>query len=472
MKHYLQNDSVIGIKKLIYRYEHCLENEYFETFCEQDFLDIAEYYNQEKFHKAAIRTIEIGIASFPKSRDLKKSQIRLLIKYDHPKLAQELMQKKEGTPLTASDYELLRAEDMISKGDYSEALIKLAFLKKKYQQPKVRSDIFVLESLVYEKQRKFDLVFKAITEALYYSPTHENALLRMLFCIEFTKKHKESIKIHQQLLQKEHYSALTWYNLGHSFYHEFMYEEAIEAFEFANIIDSRLDAALYFCGELYMLRGIYTKAIECFDKMLDQFEVTKPEVYLNLATCHLYTGNTELSLVYLKFAWTLDEDPQILYLMAEAYRLQKKYKEAFEKYYEVLEIDHTREDVHIQLATLYFERFEFEKSRFHFEIALEQAPEMSDYWIKYASLFVNIGELQKAEIILNEAKEFNYCPKILFCQAACLMKLDKKKLGLSILEEALKLDINQQEIIFEFVDDLEEDVSINAILKYYNGEKK
>ena len=75
MKHYLQNDSEYGIKKLIYRYEHCLENEFFETFDEQNFIDIAKHYNLERFHLEAIRTIEIGIATFPKSRNLKKKLI-------------------------------------------------------------------------------------------------------------------------------------------------------------------------------------------------------------------------------------------------------------------------------------------------------------------------------------------------------------------------------------------------------------
>ena len=472
MKHYLQNDFDFEIKKLIFRYEHCLEKNCFTSFEENDFLNIADHYNQEKFPSEAIHSLERGIAIFPKSRDLKKTQIRLLIQYNHPNLAQELLQKREGSVLAESDYDLLDVEDLFTKGDFSKALNKLDNLKKKYQEPQIRSDIFVLESLIYEKQSQFDMAFKSINEALYYSPTHENALVRMLFCIEFTKKHKESIKIHQQLLQKEHYSALTWYNLGHSFYHEAMYEEAIEAFEFATIIDSKLDAAYYFCAEIYMFRGIYTRAIECYEKMINQFTISKPEVYLNLAQCHISTGNPELALVYLKHAWTLDEDPQVLFLRAEAHRYQKKYDEAFKNYFEVLELDDTREDVHIQLATLFFERCEYEKSRLHFEIALEAAPEMSDYWIQYASLFLNIGEVHQAEIILNKAKEYNYCAKILFCQAACLMLIGKKKMGFTTLEEAIKIDINQQGVIFEFAEELEDDISVNAILRYYNGENK
>jgi len=471
MKHYLQNNPRNGIEKLIHRYEHCIENKHFESINEDDFLSIADHYNRENFYEEAFLSVERGLATHPKSRDLRKTQIRLLIQHDHPKLARKLLQKREGTALSGADIELLKVETLIGQKKFDQALSKLNKLKRKHHLPKNRSDIFALEALVYEKLRNFDLAFKAINEALYYSPTHENALLRMLFCVEFTKKHIESIKIHQQLLQKEHYSALTWYNLGHSFYHEFMYEEAIEAFEFAYIIDSKLDAAYYFCAELYMLRGIYTKAIQCYDEMVDRFTVSNPDVFINLAECHIKIGNPEIALGYLKYALTLEENPNTLFWMAEAYRIQKRHKEAFEKYFEALEIDDSREDIHIRLATLFFERVEFEKSQYHFEKAIEYAPEMSDYWIQYASLFYNIGEIRKAEIVLNEAKENNYCARIIFCQAACLMVMGKKKMGLQFLEEAIKCDINQQDIIFEFAEELEDDVNVKAILKYYNSEE-
>ena len=470
MKHYLQNNSN-GIRKLVQKYELCKENERFENFEEQDFLIIAAHYNQERFPKEAILTIKRGIATYPKSRNLKTQQIRLLIDQRDPSLALAVLQHDANQTLTPADMDLLTVESMIRSKKYETALSKLAWMKKKYHLPKTRSDIFVLEGLIYEKLQQFDLVFKAINEALYYSPTHEAALERMIFCVEFTKKHKESIRYHKQLLKKEHYSALTWYNLGISLYHEFLYEEAIEAFEFAFVINSDLDPAYYYCAEVYMLQGIYTKAIEIYDEMLDRFHVTKPEVYINLAECHIKTGNPNLALGYLKFASILDEDAQISFLMAEAYKNMKKDDKAFRHYFEALKIDETREDVHIQLAILYFERCEFEQASYHFEIAVNLAPEMSFHWIKYASLFINIGEIKKAEAVLSEGLEHNYCPQILFCQGACLMLLGKKKAGISLIDEALNLDINQQDIIFEFAGELRNNKSIQAVLRYYNNDK-
>ena len=470
MKHYLQNDSIKGIKKLIENYEMSLSSNQFSEFNENDFLQIADFYDLESFPNEAMISIQHGIAAYPQSCILLKQMIRLMMQQNHPSLALEILEKDKTEILSPSDLDLLNAEALVIQGRYNKALSKLEKMKRKYQKPIVRSDIYVLMSFIFEKQNNTESALEAINQALHYTPSHKNALRRVLYFLEFTKRHKENIRFQKQLLQKEHYSALTWYNLGISFYHQFMYEEAAEAFEFAYIIDSELDPAYYYCAEMYMLRGIYTEAIKVYDQMLDKFHVTKPEVYINLATSHIKTGSPNMALGYLKFAFILDEDPQILFLLAEAHRNKKNYDKAFHYYFETLELDETREDVHLSLALLYFERFDFLKASEHFEIAVEQAPEISSYWISYASLFMNIGEIEKAEAILNEGKEQNYCPQILFCQAACLMMMGKKKLGLHIMDEALNLDINQQGLIFEFAGELENDKDVNAILQYYNGE--
>ena len=470
MKHYLQNNSNNGIRKLVQQYELCKPKDRFKKFKEKDFIAIAQHYNQERFLQEAIHTINQGIATYPKSQILKVQQIRLLIDQNHPSLALALLQQADNEVLTAIDLDLLAVESMIRSKKYEAALSKLNGMKRKYQLPKDRSDIFVLEGLIYEKLNQFDMVFRSINEALHYNPSHEGALTRMLFFVDFTRKHKESIRFHQQLLKKEHYSALTWYNLGISLYHEFMYEEAIEAFEFAFIIDSDLDPAYYYCAEVYMLQGIYSKAIEIYDQMLNRFHVTKPEVYINLAECHIKTGNSNLAIGYLKFASILDEDAQISFLMAEAYKNLKKFDKAFDHYFEALKIDDTREDIHIQLAVLYFEKCDFESAEYHFDQAVNLAPYSSEHWVSYASLFINIGEIKKAENILKEGIEYNYDAKLLFCQAACQILLGKRKAGITLMDEALNLDINQQDVIFIFAGELREDESVQAILKYYNRE--
>ena len=219
-----------------------------------------------------------------------------------------------------------------------------------------------------------------------------------------------------------------------------------------------------------MLQRNYSKATKIYDEMLDRFHVTKPEIYINLAECHIKTGNPNLALGYLKFASVLDEDAQISFLMAEAYKDLKKFDKAFHHYFEALEIDGTREDIHVQLAVLYFERCDFEAAAYHFDFAVNLAPYMSEHWISYASLFINIGEEKKAAAILKEGLEYNHCPNLLYCLGATKILLKKTKAGISLIDEALNLDINQQDVIFSFAGELQDNESIRAILKYYNEE--
>ena len=82
----------------------------------------------------------------------------------------------------------------------------------------------------------YNKMFESLQNALVADLNCEEALERIWLCTELANKYKESAVLHNQILDKNAYSYLAWYNLGHAYNGLKMNKEAIEAFEFSYVI--------------------------------------------------------------------------------------------------------------------------------------------------------------------------------------------------------------------------------------------
>ncbi|HPQ21317.1 MAG TPA: hypothetical protein PK147_05670, partial [Saprospiraceae bacterium] len=74
--------------------------------------------------------------------------------------------------------------------------------------------------------------------------------------------------------------------------------------------------------------------------------------------------------------------------------------------------------------------------------------------------------------IVEEADYHTYGADLLYCKAAALFFLKRKKSGLKILEEALIDDIAAKTILFNLAPELEVDKEIAAMVSYYISESE
>jgi hypothetical protein len=82
-----------------------------------------------------------------------------------------------------------------------------------------------------------------------------------------------------------------------------------------------------------------------------------------------------------------------------------------------------------------------------------------------------LGLYKEALQIVNEAEEYTYGADLLYCKAAALFFLKKKKPGLKVLEEALLEEFKTHHILFSLAPELEVDKEIAAMISYYEKER-
>ena len=472
MKHYPFRPNA-RLKTLVSKFEQMSEKETSFSFKKSDVLLLVDYYESEKIPDKAIEVIDYGIARFHQDCELQVRKTRLFIYNNNHKRAIELLAHQQLFSLKSSDINLLHLEILIVQGQIEKALNIIAALKYQYAtSKKILSEIFYMEALAYEKSSKFGQSFEALCEVLWINSEHQDALGKVWLITEISKKSKDGIRLNSYLLQKEHYSAITWFNLGHAYYAESEYEKSIEALEFCIIINEDFESAYLDVAEVCVLLGLYRKAADYLKKAIEMFEINELVPFIQHGEALIKCGDFRAARMVLKDAQLIDpDDPDLLFLIGETYRLERNWKAAIPYYELILEEEDYRDDVHHILGGIYFLMSEFKKAERHFESAIEKDYNCADYRSALASFYLKIGNKEYTEEVLTVAVRELEEVNLKYHYVAILMILGKDKKGMTLLNEVLQEDFNSHEAIYEFAPELIGNKQVEAIIDYYRGEQ-
>ncbi len=76
------------------------------------------------------------------------------------------------------------------------------------------ADVYLQLCDVYEDWGKYAEVYDNLILCLKVEPNNEEVLNRFNYCIEITERFKESIPIHQKMIDENPYNQFTWYILA------------------------------------------------------------------------------------------------------------------------------------------------------------------------------------------------------------------------------------------------------------------
>jgi len=362
---------------------------------------------------------------------------------------------------------LLRSEILASLELFDDALAILEGLKLETDEGKELSNIYLYESLVYESMKSHERRYYALKAALMENPNNQAALKKMWFCTEISKKFKESIALHEKILEDNPFSALAWRNLGAAQAYFCDYEAAVVSYEYAFLIDENFEFAYMDCAEMCFEMSNYRNALQCYQDVLERFE---PDYYIfqRIGQCYQNLGNFVIAKTFFEKAIQLEHfNDEAFFYLAQCYAKEESWKKAICFYVKAIRINDKQEEYFSGLAAAYYQLGEYDKAGPFFKEAAEIAPELSQYWIQYASFLMEIDMKEQALEILDEAEEYAVGTELLYCRVACLFSLGHRKEALYLLGDALDEDFSMHESLFSLLPVLEEDTDIQAIIATY-----
>lgn len=140
---------------------------------------------------------------------------------------------------------------------------------------------------------------------------------------------------------------------------------------------------------------------------------------------------------------------------------------AISYYNQAIEMDCGKEEYLAALAEAYFKNKNIQQAREFFQRATEMAPELSQYWAKYALFLMAMGDGEEAASILDEARIHAGGTELLYCKVACLFAMSKRDEAFKTLLEALEENVSLLESLFTFSPDLEKDSEVRQLVEAY-----
>lgn len=458
-----ENQTILD---LITEYETSLESGSELFLDEKTYFQLIEYYENEDRYDKALETVERALQYHRYSVDFYIRKAQILI--DNEQDAQALSVLEQATAFAPAEPEiaLLRAEALAHVGMQEEAFDLLNELKKN-AEGEVLCDIYVCEAMLFELNEEYERVFYALKAALLENPRHQEALERLWLCVETTRKYEESVKLHQEILDLDPYSYLAWYNLGHAQSYLGNYDEAIEAYEYAFIINNKFEFAYRDCAELCFEIKQYRKALRCYLELLEHID-SDSDVHFCIGQCYQQLEDYASARSYYNQA--LQSDPlndEVLYCIGECHAEEKRWKSAIRYYQKALQIEDTREEYYAALAEAYFEMGDTEKAETNFKIALDLAPDQIQIWMQYTGFLIDTDQVDEALEALQEAESFSIGAEILYCRIACLFALGRRQEAFYWLGEALEEDYDMHRSLFEMMPSLEHDPEVTSLISTY-----
>jgi tetratricopeptide (TPR) repeat protein len=293
---------------------------------------------------------------------------------------------------------------------------------------------------VYDDYEEFEKVFDCLKLILEADPNNEEALYKFCFWTDFTGRNEESIKLHKKIIDNYPYNELAWFNLAAAYQGLKLYEKALDAYQYAIVIDEKFDYAYRNMADAYIRLRKYKEAIESLEKVI---ELSKPEAMIYEAIGHCYDklfNNVQARIYYRKASHISPEESKLFYKIACTYFNEEKWESAARQLETSLRI-HPNQVVYNLLMGECKMQLGFYKDAIHYfsEVVSSRPRYMKGWEALIRCLYISKKYDEAEDQVIAALKFTNNKPIFIFYQSLILFALGKSKEALLYLQKALEV---------------------------------
>lgn len=443
------DDEMDSLDELLQRYEEVKKGESSTILDEDDFERVIEFYFQNSNEEQALLACDIAGTYYPFSASIMLLRAEILTQAQKYGQALKVLDEVEENDPKNLDATLLRSDILLGQFKYDQAAM---WLEQKSAEFNGRDKIEILLELsdVYDECEEFDAVFDTLKRVIKIDKRNEEALQKICFWADFTKRLEESVTLHAQLTEEDPFNALAWFNLGAAYQGLKLYEKSIDAYEYCVAIDEKFEFAYRNMADAFMRMKWYDKAIEVLEKHL---EIAKPEdvIFEAMGYCWEKQKNYQRARHFYRQASQLSpEDDTIFYKIGETYAREKQWEKAVKSYSVALHLDKDNAAYCMAIGNCLMEMDAKSEALVCYLNAVRLKPGNKSTWVAlikglYASGYYDEGLTQ-----LEVARE--HCgdkPDFYYYHAALLLELGKSKEAMLQLEKGLKGSLAKLKVFTE-----------------------
>ncbi len=467
MEQRIRRDS--ALISLVSEFETNYEKGNIEYLNEKTFFQLIGYYETEREYEKALDVAKLALEQFKYRSDFYIATSRLLLKVNAVEDCLEYLEKAQAIAPYENDIITLKVKALALSGEYDAAFHSLEYLKQNTLKGDL-VDVYLCEADIHSEMSNHSERFNVLKKAIKLDCKNQEALEKFWIATELSKKYFESADFMNEIINKNPYNYLAWYNLGHSLSFLGEYEEAIDAIEYSFIINPDFVEGYFDCADLCAQVKDYERALRVYEEALAIFGEDN-DLLINIAECQMYLNRTKASKSNLYKA--IKQDPyndEVYFFLGECFSKEEKWYSAVNAYHKAIEIEDGVGEYYLGVARAYVAVEDYNKATINFHLAVSDGPELTHFWREFASFLMKLGLHEEAIQILDEAEEYTFGADLLYCRAMANFFLKNKKDGLEYLKEALLEDYSLHTIIYTLAPELEVDKEISSMISYYAGE--
>jgi tetratricopeptide (TPR) repeat protein len=405
---------------------------------EEAFEKIIDYFEDGEEIEEALEAAEIAAGYFPFSASIlfRKADMLLATRKYHKAL--EVLQMAELLDATDINLYILKTDAYLALDMHEKAVALLEEAIAFFEGGEKIELLFELAD-VYDDYEEFDKVFDCLLLILKEDPTSEEALYKICFWTDFTGRNEESIRLHMNIIDQHPYNELAWFNLGAAYQGLKLYEKAIDAYEYALVIDEKFDYAYRNIGDAYIRLRKYKEAIEALEKVL---EVSKPEEVIYEAIGHCYDrlhNYAQARFHYRKASHLNPEDSKLLYKIACTYYNEGLWNNAARQLETALKIHRMQYEYNLLMGECKLQMGLLKEAVQYFSNTVRVKPKNNAVWEALIRCLYQAGFYTEAKQQALVAIDItNGKPVFYFYLSAVLFALGKSKEALFYLENGMQ----------------------------------
>ena len=472
MHEHSSDQNAYEIEELLRHYEQLRAGKNASFLDEESFEIIIDYFDEKDEFSKALEATDTALSYYPYSAQLLIKKADLLIATHHYTEALEILKQAESFDASDIDIYILKTDAYLALDMQAEAarLLEEALL---FFEGDDKVDLLFELADVYDDYEEFEKVFDCLKLILEQEPTNDEALYKICFWTDFTGRNEESIRLHQSLIDQHPYSELAWFNLGSAYQGLKLYEKAIDAYQYAVVINEKFDYAYRNMGDAYIRLRKYKEAIEVLEKVC---EITRPEEVIFEAIGHCYhrIGKyAQARFNYRKASHINPGDSKLYYKIALTYINEELWESAVKQLENALRIHRNVPEYNLAMGQCAMRLENYKDAVHYFSLVVRTRPKSVRGWealiqcLFEASYFEEALQQCKAAIKMTERK-----PVFYFLYSAVLFAAGKSKEGLVQREHGLKEAPSQVKKFVEFNPSILQNSQVVDMIARYRKPKR
>ncbi len=425
------------LRELLSQYQNLKSGRNYSYLDEEAFEKIIDHFDDAEDLPQALEAVEFAVEQYPYSSLLLLKKADLLIATRRYNDALDTLEQAELLDSRDINLYILKTDACLALDQQEKAVELLENALQMFEGEEKIELLFELAD-VYDDYEQFDKIFDCLKLILEQNPKNEEALYKICFWTDFTRRNEESIRLHLNIIEEYPYNELAWFNLAAAYQGLKLYEKSIDAYKYAIAIDEKFDYAYRNMGDAFIRLRKYKDAIEALEKVL---ELSKPEDVILEAIGHCYDKlkkYAQARFYYRKASHLNPEDSKLYYKIACTYINEQQWSPAVKQLESAMLIHRMQPEYNLAMGECKLQLGNLKDAIQHFTNVVRSRPKNVAGWEALIRCLYSVAYYEEAlEQVFAALKFTDGKALFIYYLSAVYFAMGKSKEGLIQLQRAM-----------------------------------